>query len=131
MGWRDHRQLGQRGNTAYAAYSEPDDEAQEGTLRYSDEDNEFVYLLHEDAAPDGYLVATDIQFKVERKKMGASQCTPAPPLPTVGARWDGASVTMVDETAPQPTPHTHADADDNDGHRHRYAAAGPSYPADG
>ena len=43
---------------------EPDAEAQEGTLRYSDEDNEFVYTLHEDAAPDGYLVASDIQFKV-------------------------------------------------------------------
>lgn len=83
---------------------EPDDEAQEGTLRYSDEDNEFVYLLHEDAAPDGYLVATDIQFKVEREKDGRiTVYTRA----TVADRWrevDGASVTMVDETAPQPTP---------------------------
>ena len=49
---------------------EPDAEAQEGTLRYSDEDNEFVYTLHEDAAPDGYLVASDIQFKVERDEDG-------------------------------------------------------------
>ena len=83
---------------------EPDAEAQEGTLRYSDEDNEFVYLLHEDAAPDGYLVATDIQFKVEWDEDGRiTVYTRA----TVADRWhevDGASVTMVDETAPQPTP---------------------------
>ena len=83
---------------------EPDAEAQEGTLRYSDEDNEFVYLLHEDAAPDGYLVATDIQFKVEREEDGRiTVYTRA----TIADRWrkvDGASVTMVDETAPQLTP---------------------------
>ena len=83
---------------------EPDAEAQEGTLRYSDEDNEFVYTLHEDAAPDGYLVATDIQFKVEWDEDGRiTVYTRA----TVADRWhevDGASVTMVDETAPQPTP---------------------------
>ena len=83
---------------------EPDAEAQEGTLRYSDEDNEFVNILHEDAAPDGYLVASDIQFKVERDEDGRiTVYTRA----TVADRWrkvDGASVTMVDETAPQPTP---------------------------
>ena len=83
---------------------EPDAEAQEGTLRYSDEDNEFVYTLHEDAAPDGYLVATDIQFKVERDEDGRiTVYTRA----TIADRWrevDGASVTMVDETAPQPAP---------------------------
>ena len=111
---------------------EPDAEAQEGTLRYSDEDNEFVYTLHEDAAPDGYLVASDIQFKVERDEDGRiTVYTRA----TIADRWrevDGASVTMVDETAPQPRPPPpHTDAGDNDGHRHRYAAAGPSYPADG
>ena len=83
---------------------EPDAEAQEGTLRYSDEDNEFVYTLHEDAAPDGYLVASDIQFKVERDEDGRiTVYTRA----TIADRWrevDGASVTMVDETAPQPAP---------------------------
>ena len=83
---------------------EPDAEAQEGTLRYSNEDNEFVYLLHEDAAPDGYLVATDIQFKVERDE---DERITVYTRATVADRWhevDGASVTMVDETAPQPTP---------------------------
>ena len=61
-------------------------------------------LLHEDAAPDGYLVASDIQFKVERDEDGRiTVYTRA----TVADRWrevDGASVTMVDETAPQPAP---------------------------
>lgn len=83
---------------------EPDAEAQEGTLRYSDEDNEFVYTLHEDAAPDGYLVATDIQFKVEWDE---DERITVYTRATVADRWhevDGASVTMVDETAPQPTP---------------------------
>ena len=83
---------------------EPDAEAQEGTLRYSDGDNEFVYLLHEDAAPDGYLVATDIQFKVERDE---DERITVYTRATIADRWrkvDGASVTMVDETAPQPTP---------------------------
>ena len=83
---------------------ETDAEAQEGTLRYSNEDNEFVYTLHEDAAPDGYLVASDIQFKVERDEDGRiTVYTRA----TIADRWrevDGASVTMVDETAPQPAP---------------------------
>ena len=83
---------------------EPDAEAQEGTLRYSDEDNEFVYILHEDAAPDGYLVATDIKFKVERDE---DERITVYTRATVADRWrevDGASVTMVDETAPQPAP---------------------------
>ena len=82
----------------------PDAEAQEGTLRYSDEDNEFVYILHEDAAPDGYLVATDIQFKVERDE---DERITVYTRATIADRWrevDGASVTMVDETAPQPAP---------------------------
>ena len=112
---------------------EPDAEAQEGTLRYSDEDNEFVYTLHEDAAPDGYLVASD--YPVQRwsgMKMGASQCTPRA---TIADRWrevDGASVTMVDETAPQPAPTPHTDAGDNDGHPPPLTPQPvPSYPADG
>ena len=83
---------------------EPDAEEQEGAIRYSDADNEFVYILHEDAAPDGYLVASDIQFKVERDAEGHivvfTRATAADSWHIV----DGASVTMVDAAQPQPTP---------------------------
>ena len=83
---------------------EPDAEEQEGTIRYSDVDNEFIYILHEDAAPDGYLVASDIQFKVEKDGDGRitvyTRATAAESWHKVG----GASVTMVDEAKPQPTP---------------------------
>ena len=83
---------------------EPDAEEQEGTIRYSDADDEFVYILHEDAAPDGYLVASDIQFKVEKDGDGRitvyTRATAAESWHKVG----GASVTMVDEAKPQPTP---------------------------
>ena len=83
---------------------EADAEKQEGTIRYSDADDEFVYILHEDAAPDGYLVATDIQFKVEQDEdFRITVYTRA----TAAESWhkmDGASVTMVDGAKPQPTP---------------------------
>lgn len=83
---------------------EPDAEEQDGAIRYSDEDNEFVYILHEDAAPDGYLVASDIQFKVEQDE---GNCIVVYTRPTSADSWhkvDGASVTMVDAAQPQPTP---------------------------
>ena len=83
---------------------EPDAGEQDGALHYSDEDNEFVYILHEDAAPDGYLVASDIQFKVERDAEGHivvfARATAADSWHIV----DGASVTMVDAAQPQPAP---------------------------
>lgn len=83
---------------------EPDAEEQDGAIRYSDGENEFVYILHEDAAPDGYLVATDIQFKVERDEDGRitvyTRATSADSWHMV----DGASVTMVDAARPQPAP---------------------------
>ena len=83
---------------------EPDAGEQDGAIHYSDEDNEFVYILHEDAAPDGYLVASDIQFKVERDAEGHIVVFTRA---TAADRWhkvDGASVTMVDGAKPQPTP---------------------------
>ena len=83
---------------------EPDAGEQDGAIHYSDEDNEFVYILHEDAAPDGYLVASDIQFKVERDAEGHivvfTRATAADSWHIV----DGASVTMVDAAQPQPAP---------------------------
>ena len=83
---------------------EPDVEAQEGAIRYSDADNEFVYILHEDAAPDGYLVATDIQFKVEKGEDGRITVYTRATAAESWHKVDGASVTMVDEAKPQPTP---------------------------
>ena len=83
---------------------EPDAEEQEGAIRYSDADNEFVYILHEDAAPDGYLVATDIQFKVEKGEDGRITVYTRATAAESWHKVDGASVTMVDEAKPQPTP---------------------------
>ena len=83
---------------------EPDAKEQDGALRYSDEDNEFVYILHEDAAPDGYLVASDIQFKVERDEDNRIVVYTRPTSADSWHKVDGASVTMVDAAQPQPTP---------------------------
>ena len=96
----------------------------------SDADNEFVYLLHEDAAPDGYLVATDIQFKVERGDDGAHHGVHPRNRPEGWHEVDGASVTMVDESRaaaharlPRPRPRQRR-------HRHRDAETGSHVPAD-
>lgn len=83
---------------------EADAEEQKGTIRYSDEDNEFIYILHEDAAPDGYLVASDIQFKVEKDEDGRITVYTRATAAESWHKVDGASVTMVDEAKPQPTP---------------------------
>lgn len=83
---------------------EPDAEEQEGTIRYSDAYNEFIYILHEDVAPDGYLVASDIQFKVEKDEDGRITVYTRATAAESWHKVDGASVTMVDEAKPQPTP---------------------------
>ena len=83
---------------------EPDAGEQDGAIHYSDEDNEFVYILHEDAAPDGYLVASDIQFKVERDAEGHIVVFTRATAADSWHKVDGASVTMVDGAKPQPTP---------------------------
>ena len=83
---------------------EPDAEEQDGAIRYSDADNEFVYILHEDAAPDGYLVATDIQFKVEQDEDGRITVYIRATSADSWHKVDGASVTMVDTAKPQPAP---------------------------
>ena len=83
---------------------EPDAGEQDGAIHYSDEDNEFVYILHEDAAPDGYLVASDIQFKVERDEDNRIVVYTRPTSADSWHKVDGASVTMVDAAQPQPTP---------------------------
>ena len=83
---------------------EPDAGEQDGAIHYSDKDNEFVYILHEDAAPDGYLVASDIQFKVERDAEGRITVYTRVTAADSWHKTDGASVTMVDAAQPQPTP---------------------------
>lgn len=83
---------------------EPDAGEQDGAIHYSDENNEFIYILHEDAAPDGYLVATDIQFKVERNEDNRIMVYTRPTSADSWHKVDGASVTMVDAAQPQPTP---------------------------
>ncbi len=83
---------------------EPDAGEQDGAIHYSDEDNEFVYILHEDAAPDGYLVATDIQFKAEQDEEGHIVVFTRATDADSWHKTDGASVTMVDAAQPQPTP---------------------------
>ena len=83
---------------------EADAEKQEGTIRYSDADNEFIYILNEDAAPDGYLVASDIQFKAEKDEDGRITVYTRATAAESWHEMDGASVTMVDEAKPQPTP---------------------------
>ena len=83
---------------------EPDAEAQDGAIRYSDDDHECVYILHEDAAPDGYLVASDIQFKVEQDEEGRITVYTRATAADAWHKVDGASLTMVDATKPQPAP---------------------------
>lgn len=91
----------------------PDDTLPDGIM-LSDETTERVYTLHEDAAPAGYRLAQDIQFKVlrtpENKLTVYYRANPNEPWQFV----DGAHLTMVDELIPpapvsepeepQPTP---------------------------
>ena len=90
------------------------DDTLSGGIMLSDETTERVYTLHEDAAPAGYQLAQDIQFKVlrtpENKLTVYYRANPNEPWQFV----DGAHLTMVDELLPpapvsdpeepQPTP---------------------------
>lgn len=80
------------------------DDTLPGAVILSDAEIERVYTLHEDAAPDGYQLSADIQFKVERRDDGGYVVY----YRQVGqSEWqlsDSRSVTMVDEAAPQPSP---------------------------
>ena len=79
------------------------DDTLPGAVILSDAETERVYTLHEDAAPAGYRLAADIQFKVERRDGGYAVY-----YRQVGqSEWqlsDSRSLTMVDEAAPQPSP---------------------------
>ena len=79
------------------------DDALPGAVVLSDAETEQVYTLHEDAAPNGYQLAADIQFKVERRDDGYAVYY----RQTGQSAWllsDSRSLTMVDEAAPQPSP---------------------------
>ncbi len=79
------------------------DDTLPGAVILSDAETERVYTLHEDAAPAGYQLSADIQFKVERRDGGYAVYSRQ-----IGqSEWqlsDSRSVTMVDEAAPQPSP---------------------------
>ena len=79
------------------------DDTLPGAVILSDAETERVYTLHEDAAPDGYQLSADIQFKVERRDGGYAVYS----RQTGQSAWllsDSRSLTMVDEAAPQPSP---------------------------
>lgn len=79
------------------------DDTLPGAVVLSDAETERVYTLHEDAAPNGYQLAADIQFKVERRDDGYAVYY----RQTGQSAWllsDSRSLTMVDEAAPQPSP---------------------------
>ena len=80
------------------------DDTLPGAVILSDAETERVYTLHEDAAPAGYQLSADIQFKVERRDDGGY----AVYYRQVGqSEWllsESRSLTMVDEAAPQPSP---------------------------
>lgn len=79
------------------------DDTLPGAVILSDAETERVYTLHEDAAPAGFELSADIQFKVERRDGGYAVYSRQ-----IGQNeWqlsDSRSVTMVDEAAPQPSP---------------------------
>ena len=79
------------------------DDTLPGAVILSDAETEWVYTLHEDAAPAGYQLSADIQLKVERHDGGYAVYSRQ-----IGQNeWqlsDSRSVTMVDEAAPQPSP---------------------------
>ena len=79
------------------------DDTLPGAVILSDAETERVYTLHEDAAPAGYKLSDDIQFKVERRDGGYAVYS----RQTGQSAWllsDSRSLTMVDEAAPQPSP---------------------------
>lgn len=90
--------------TAHKIPVTTEDVALPGGIILSDETTEHIYMLNETAAPAGYAVAADIQFKVMRaadehltvyyRGIGAS----------IWSFVDGNTLTMLDAALPQPTP---------------------------
>lgn len=75
-----------------------------GAVMLSDAETERVYTLHEDAAPAGYQLSADIQFKVERRDDGGYAVYYRQTGQNEWQLSDSRSLTMVDEAVPQPSP---------------------------
>ena len=79
------------------------------SLKLSDDSNEYIYTLTEDAAPAGFKIANSVQFKLETVDDGISLFV----RENADAKWtraDKRSIQMIDEATPRedtPTP-THA-----------------------
>ena len=80
------------------------DDTLPGAVILSDAETERVYTLHEDAAPAGYQLSADIQFKVERRDDGGYAVYYRQTGQNEWQLSDSRSLTMVDEAVPQPSP---------------------------
>ena len=80
------------------------DDTLPGAVILSDAENERVYTLHEDAAPAGYQLSADIQFKVERRDDDGYAVYYRQTGQSAWQLSDSRSLTMVDEAVPQPSP---------------------------
>lgn len=82
-----------------------EDEASPGSLVFSDENTERVYTLIETAAPDGYEIASAIQFKITQTEDGGYQVYNRPNPEVDWQLVDGTTLTMLDrETPHEPGP---------------------------
>ena len=111
------------------------DDTLPGAVILSDAETERVYTLHEDAAPDGYQLSADIQFKVERRDGGYAVLFPTDwpervaafrqPFPDNGGRGRAAAQPSPDARGPAACPYRHAEAGiPRSPDRRQHAAAG-------
>lgn len=75
-----------------------------GAVILSDKQHERVYTLHEDAAPAGYDLASNIQFKVEQDEANILAVYVRSNSKDEWVYVDGKTITMVDKLKPTPTP---------------------------
>ena len=72
-------------------------------IKLSDEENENVYTLTEDAAPDGFVIASSVQFKIVSENDGILLYV-REKLDGEWIRVDKRLITMIDKAKPTPTP---------------------------
>lgn len=73
------------------------------TIKLSNEENENVYTLTEDAAPDGFEITSSVQFKVVSENDGIMLYV-REKSDDEWTRADKRLITMVDKAKPTPTP---------------------------
>ena len=73
------------------------------TIKLSDEETENVYTLTEDAAPDGFEIASAVQFKVVSENDGILLYV-REKSDNEWTRADKRFITMIDKAKPTPTP---------------------------